>query len=331
MRRGGRDRLLGVGRVAWVLHYLVLLLPLAMSMVSLVDSGVRRPPVYWNSSNTMFHSSNNDHVIHVNIGDTVDIICPHYSDLPYPSKSFEYYVIYMVDKIEYDTCVINDTSQKLKILNCSRPLGTNATSYTMLVLDFQPIQGIPDFHEGKSYYFISTSGGGEKEINNQYQGACYTDRMKIILRVIPRDNSKPATTRSPSTVTGGGGGGRQTPRTTPTTPTTTTTTPRPTSTTRRSTTSPFKRPTGKPGGGDGFPIDQGDNVIHVGGGGGDKNEGTITDSGAARPLSLSSPLSQLATMAVLVVAAVAAGRSCCGCCCSFGGGVVVDRLFGVFR
>ena len=43
----------GVGRVACALHYLALLLPFAMSMVSVVDSGVRRPSVYWNSSNSM--------------------------------------------------------------------------------------------------------------------------------------------------------------------------------------------------------------------------------------------------------------------------------------
>jgi len=54
MRRGGECfGVCGVGRVAWVLHYLALLLPFAMSMVSVVDSGVRRPPVYWNSSNAM--------------------------------------------------------------------------------------------------------------------------------------------------------------------------------------------------------------------------------------------------------------------------------------
>ncbi|KAL8565825.1 hypothetical protein ACOMHN_052679 [Nucella lapillus] len=54
MRSRGGECLVGVGgRVPWAVHYLVLLLPLAMSMVSLVDSGIRRPPVYWNTSNTM--------------------------------------------------------------------------------------------------------------------------------------------------------------------------------------------------------------------------------------------------------------------------------------
>ena len=59
-----------------------------------------------------------------------------------------------VDKMNYDSCVINDTSQKMKILNCSKPNSTTAHYYTLLVRDFQPIPGIPDFTEGQSYYFI---------------------------------------------------------------------------------------------------------------------------------------------------------------------------------
>ncbi|KAK7491420.1 hypothetical protein BaRGS_00017249, partial [Batillaria attramentaria] len=50
MRPGG-ECVWRVGRVAWVVQYLALLLPFAMSMVSVVDSGVRLPPIYWNSSN----------------------------------------------------------------------------------------------------------------------------------------------------------------------------------------------------------------------------------------------------------------------------------------
>ena len=56
--------------------------------------------------------------------------------------------------MNYDSCVINDTSQKMKILNCSKPNSTTAHYYTLLVRDFQPIPGIPDFTEGQSYYFI---------------------------------------------------------------------------------------------------------------------------------------------------------------------------------
>ncbi|KAL8596509.1 hypothetical protein ACOMHN_053317 [Nucella lapillus] len=244
-----------------------------------------------------FYASNNDHVIDVNLDDSIDIICPHYRGPPTPANPYEYYIIYRVEKRNYDKCVINDTAKKMKILNCSTPNSEKPTRYTMLIVNIQPIQGNPDFHEGNSYYFISTSGGRRQEISNQYLGACHSRRMKMILRVIPRNNTKPATTRSPSTTSGGGVG---TPRTTPTIPTPTTTTPRPTTSTKRSTTL-YVRPTAQPGGGgggagggggDGFP--NGDNVIIVGGGGGDKNEGTITDNAAhtlrSPPLLLLLPL-----------------------------------------
>ncbi|KAK7491463.1 hypothetical protein BaRGS_00017292 [Batillaria attramentaria] len=91
-------------------------------------------------ADVLFHSSNNDHVIDVHIGDSVDFFCPHYTD---NSVAWEYYVIYMVNKSNYEMCVINDTSKWIRILNCSRP---NAPQYyTLYIYDFQPVPGNPDF------------------------------------------------------------------------------------------------------------------------------------------------------------------------------------------
>ncbi|XP_070199549.1 ephrin-B2-like isoform X2 [Littorina saxatilis] len=242
-----------------------------IAWISPVSSTNKLYTMYWNSTNPMFHSDNNDHVIDINLGDSIDIICPHYTDHTTP---YEYYIVYMVDKMNYDSCVINDTTQKMKIINCSRPNTTKPHFFTLLVRDYQPIPGIPDFSEGESYYFISTSGGQEKELDNQYQGACYSQKMKMILRVVPPDNSRPvATTRRPSTTQSG--------TVRPGRPTTTTTTTTPSTSTTTRTTTTLPKSTGKPDGNGpgagGFPAD---NVIHVGDGGGDKNEGTITDNGA---------------------------------------------------
>lgn len=296
MRPGG-DCVWRVGRVAWVVQYLALLLPFAMSMVSVVDSGVRLPPVYWNSTNTMFQSSNNDHVIDVHIGDSIDIICPHYMD---DTVAWEYYIIYMVNKSNYEMCVINDTSKWTMILNCSKPNSTRANFYTLLILDFQSIPGNPDFAEGRSYYFISTSGGQKSNIDNQYLGACKTHKMRMIIRVVPPDDSPPqGTTLRPVSM--------QTPvqtnaRTTSTASTTTSTTTR-TTTTSATTTPVVSKITGRPDdteervpGSDGFP---GDNVIHVGVG--DKNEGTITDNGAHF---LTPALTTLATTITVILTAL---------------------------
>jgi hypothetical protein len=42
-----------------------------------------------------FKTSNNDHIVEVNIGDTIDFVCPHYNpgtDI----RHMEYYTIYLV-------------------------------------------------------------------------------------------------------------------------------------------------------------------------------------------------------------------------------------------
>ncbi|BFZ15998.1 hypothetical protein BsWGS_19036 [Bradybaena similaris] len=131
-----------------------------------------------------FQSGNDDHMIDVNLGDRLNILCPEYKDNTIPMNQWEYYLIYMVDKHNYEVCVINDTSNKIPILNCSNPEFPKI--FKLLIFEFQPIPGIPDFQIGKDYYFISTSGGRKFNINNQYEGACKEHQMKMILRVRPK-------------------------------------------------------------------------------------------------------------------------------------------------
>ncbi|CAG5115083.1 unnamed protein product, partial [Candidula unifasciata] len=192
-----------------------------------------------------------------------------------------------VDSYNYEVCVINDTSKKIPILNCTNP--ESSKFFTMLIFEFQPIPGIPDFQLGKNYYFITTSGGRKFNINNQYEGACKENQMKMMLRVRPKttegvnsnpasntnNNNNPPTAQLKTTLTS---------TTTATTALLTTTT---TTATTEVTKSTARRPSKnnhheKPGEGDnvpgfdGFPDD--DTVIHAGEAP-NINSGIIADNG----------------------------------------------------
>ncbi|XP_069132185.1 ephrin-B2-like isoform X2 [Argopecten irradians] len=220
--------------------------------------------IYWNRTNPLFRRP--DSSIHVQLDDNIDIICPDYSDGTVSPEKWEYYSIFLVSKQEYETCTIIDpkSSDVTPIRNCSTP-GSVSQPFTLLVLSFQPIPNIPDFHPGHKYYMITTSTGTQNGINNQVNGSCWTRNMRLILDLTdkpttasPRPNTSntPLTNRTISTTS--------TPRPTTTTKstTTTTTTKRPTTTT--------KKPTSKfP---DGTPVDP--NIV-IDAPGGEKNTGII--------------------------------------------------------
>ncbi|ESP04089.1 hypothetical protein LOTGIDRAFT_171062 [Lottia gigantea] len=130
----------------------------------------------------IFATSNTDHVINVNMGDIIDVICPQFPEGSDP-RNYEYYTIYMVNKTQYDECTIYSPRSVMFLVNCTDPTKNPADFYTFIINNFQSIPGNPDFKRGKSYYIISTSGGGLKSIKNQFQGACYHQHMKIRLNV----------------------------------------------------------------------------------------------------------------------------------------------------
>ncbi|XP_067655734.1 ephrin-B2-like isoform X3 [Haliotis asinina] len=207
-------------RMPWFIQYYMILLPLAMSMVAMVDSGRKLPPIHWNSTNSMFIVSNRDNEIDIKLSDSIDIICPTYPPGTNVSQ-MEYYIIYMVGKLEYDSCIINNRSKAKLLIKCTVPLARPPLLYTLLIKQFQSIPGNPDFQPGKKYYFITTSGGAIHEINNQYDGACRKRNMRLILNVCCNGSQ----TAKPTS------GGNTTPSPVEAT------TPRPRVTTRRPTTS----------------------------------------------------------------------------------------------
>ncbi|XP_012938587.1 ephrin-B2 [Aplysia californica] len=165
-----------------------------LSVCTLLSIGLadgRNYDVFWNSTANTFDRNNDDHIIEVNLHDRVQIICPHYSDGSVPSSQWEYYLIYKVDKVDYDNCVIDAPREKQLIGNCSRP--EKRWAVTLPIFELQSVPGIPDFVLGEDYYFISTSGGRRFNMNNQFEGACKTHNMKMIIQVRRKstDTDKP--------------------------------------------------------------------------------------------------------------------------------------------
>uniref|UniRef100_A0A2C9JDR5 Ephrin RBD domain-containing protein n=1 Tax=Biomphalaria glabrata TaxID=6526 RepID=A0A2C9JDR5_BIOGL len=143
--------------------------------------------------------------------------------------NWEYYLIQMVSQDSYDLCIIGDTKKANPILNCSNPEQRKA--FTLLIFEFQPIPGIPDFQAGNSYYFISTSHGTLYTLNNQFEGVCKSHHMKMVLKVLPKSTDTNKGNTNVNT------GSQDTVTTKPTSATTTTTTTTTTFTTTTTTTS----------------------------------------------------------------------------------------------
>ncbi|XP_064634554.1 ephrin-4-like isoform X3 [Lineus longissimus] len=161
--------------------------------------------IYWNSSNEIFKSSANEHIIEVKLEDSVNMVCPHY---PKDTKDedMEFYIIYNVNKSAYENCQIGDTRSRSKmLLKCDRP--TRRKQSTILIMPFSPIPDSLEFPIGESQYFITTSVGPKEDIYNRNHGACKEKNMKLIIKVIPDSSttkphiSNKATIKSKTTTT----------------------------------------------------------------------------------------------------------------------------------
>ncbi|VDH99473.1 ephrin-B2-like isoform X3 [Mytilus edulis] len=266
------------------LQYSIFLIPFTsfcMPAVSVTSTGKKLPPLYWNNSNPLF-STTSDNKITVNLFDSIDVYCPYYPPMS-DNSTWEYYVIYLVSKAEYDQCTVFDPSKSLMIINCSNPTKSDVF-FTIWIDPFQGFPNTPDFSSGNTYYMISSSTGKPGGLSNQYQdiGACHTKNMKLKIDICcSSTNNNTQDSSSTSTTTPGG---QQTqPPATPNPPTqqTTTTkkpitaapTPTPTTTTQKPS-STTKFPGGKPS----DPSQQ--IVIDATG---NKNSGLINNARTLRP------------------------------------------------
>ncbi|XP_078334926.1 ephrin-4-like isoform X2 [Crassostrea virginica] len=202
-------------KMQWKLSSTVLPLFILWDVTCLTYATATHHVFYWNRTNPLFSQSNSE--INVQLEDSIDFRCPHY---PYSTSSnqYEYYLVYIVTFEEYSQCRLKSPFTGTLVINCSDP---NSEQYfTILIRRFQSVPGMIDFPPGK-YYFMTTSTGYLDGINNQENGACRSNNMRLVMTVKTPDSPTPAPTQAPSNSSGG-----PVPPTT-TTSTTTTTTPKP--------------------------------------------------------------------------------------------------------
>ncbi len=131
--------------------------------------------IEWNSSNKFFQSKPS--VLNVRLGDTIDFLCPYYNS---SSSSIEYNTLYLVSEIDYNLCF---TENYQPLIRCDQPYSSNRLIYTLSISKYLPYPNMPEFLDGHSYYFISTSNGQKTGINQTYDGLCRTKNFRLIVDV----------------------------------------------------------------------------------------------------------------------------------------------------
>lgn len=153
-----------------------------------VANSIKLPSIHWNATNPMFKTSNNDHIIEVNMFDQIDFVCPHFAHSQDDDEPFEYYIIHQVSKQEYDDCNLYSftsaatrQNSAIMIVNCSSP--RERKRFTILFEPFTPLPNVPEYRPGGTYYYITTSTGRQDGITNLHQGACLYKNMRLTMRV----------------------------------------------------------------------------------------------------------------------------------------------------
>lgn len=127
------------------------LLCLAMSVGSWFACAERHS-VYWNGSNPNFLLE--EYAVEVRINDYLDIVCPHYAHGEVSSHAAERYVLYMVEKEDYEVCKPHSFDQLR--WECSRPFAPHAPEkFSEKFQRFTPFTLGKEFRQGESYYYIS--------------------------------------------------------------------------------------------------------------------------------------------------------------------------------
>lgn len=138
----------------------------------------RLPDIYWNSTNPIFDVSNTDHVMPVNIGDRVSLLCPR------PGENYEYSNIYAVSEEEYTHCFLQNPHL---VGSCNN--NTQDVTITVVFRQFTPTPGGMEFEPGKTYHFITTSDGTLSGIDRRKDGLCTERQMKVKFEVeLPKHN-----------------------------------------------------------------------------------------------------------------------------------------------
>ena len=131
--------------------------------------------ISWNSSNEIFRSFA---LLTVHLGDSLNFICPHYTDDSH--SSYEYNTIYLVSEHDYYSC---NTTNYYPLTKCNKPFDPQPLIYTLSISKYLPYPNLPEFTDGRFYYFISTSSGRFNGIDQRIGGLCSENNMKLIVHV----------------------------------------------------------------------------------------------------------------------------------------------------
>ncbi|XP_036395347.1 ephrin-A1b [Megalops cyprinoides] len=111
-----------------------------------------RHSVFWNSTNPKFLWD--EYTVEVRINDYLDIICPHYVRGEVLSQEAERYVLYMVEREDYEACRPQSFDQLR--WECSHPFAAHAPEkFSEKFQRFTPFTLGKEFRQGESYYYIS--------------------------------------------------------------------------------------------------------------------------------------------------------------------------------
>ncbi|KAK7898879.1 hypothetical protein WMY93_019732 [Mugilogobius chulae] len=158
-------------------------------------ASTERHSVYWNSTNPKFVWD--DYAVEVRLNDYLDIVCPHYPEGEVPQLDAERYVLYMVEREDYETCKPQSYDQMR--WECGHPFAPHAPEkFSEKFQRFTPFTLGKEFRQGESYYYIS------KPLHHHGQ-----DCLRLRVDVVAADGSKEARVAKvgPGGTGGAGAGG----------------------------------------------------------------------------------------------------------------------------
>ncbi|XP_062846149.1 ephrin-A1a [Trichomycterus rosablanca] len=157
---------------------LLLFLCCVVASVCVRLSTADRHSVFWNSTNPNFQLD--EYIVEVRLNDYLDIVCPHYPLGTVPSQEAESYVLYMVEREDYETCRPQSYDQMR--WECGQPFAQHAPEkFSEKFQRYTPFTLGKEFRPGQSYYYIS------KPLHHHGQ-----ECLKIKVDVIANDGSQEA-------------------------------------------------------------------------------------------------------------------------------------------
>lgn len=94
-----------------------------------------------------------NYAVEVKLNDYLDIVCPHYPQGEAPQLDPERYVLYMVEREDYDSCKAQSYDQMR--WECSHPFAPHAPEkFSEKFQRYTPFTFGKEFRQGESYYYI---------------------------------------------------------------------------------------------------------------------------------------------------------------------------------